>query len=81
MTANGNKTVVITTHYIEEARQAHTVSNNLKYCTYYLVLFVYLAKYILTDRIKLFFKQNLKNRIHFYYLYNNILVLSMDRYK
>lgn len=27
MTANGNKTVVITTHYIEEARQAHTVSN------------------------------------------------------
>lgn len=25
MTANGNKTVVITTHYIEEARQAHTV--------------------------------------------------------
>lgn len=30
MTANGNKTVVITTHYIEEARQAHTVSYN--YC-------------------------------------------------
>lgn len=27
MTANGNKTVVITTHYIEEARQAHTVSD------------------------------------------------------
>ncbi|VVC28742.1 AAA+ ATPase domain,P-loop containing nucleoside triphosphate hydrolase,ABC transporter-like,ABC-2 [Cinara cedri] len=25
MTANGNKTVVITTHYIEEARQAHTI--------------------------------------------------------
>lgn len=30
MTANGNKTVVITTHYIEEARQAHTV-NSLKF--------------------------------------------------
>lgn len=26
MAANGNKTVIITTHYIEEARQAHTVS-------------------------------------------------------
>ncbi|XP_050534362.1 ABC transporter G family member 23-like [Daktulosphaira vitifoliae] len=25
LTANGNKTVVITTHYIEEARQAHTI--------------------------------------------------------
>lgn len=25
ITKNGNKTVIITTHYIEEARQAHTV--------------------------------------------------------
>lgn len=37
MTANGNKTVVITTHYIEEARQAHTVSNN--YCIKKYILF------------------------------------------
>jgi ABC-type multidrug transport system ATPase subunit len=28
ITKDGNKTVIITTHYIEEARQAHTVSNN-----------------------------------------------------
>jgi ABC-type multidrug transport system ATPase subunit len=27
ITKDGNKTVIITTHYIEEARQAHTVSN------------------------------------------------------
>lgn len=26
ITKDGNKTVIITTHYIEEARQAHTVS-------------------------------------------------------
>lgn len=25
ITKDGNKTVIITTHYIEEARQAHTV--------------------------------------------------------
>jgi ABC-type multidrug transport system ATPase subunit len=28
ITKDGNKTVIITTHYIEEARQAHTVSNH-----------------------------------------------------
>lgn len=28
ITKDGNKTVIITTHYIEEARQAHTVSSN-----------------------------------------------------
>jgi len=28
ITKDGNKTVIITTHYIEEARQAHTVSNS-----------------------------------------------------
>ena len=27
ITKDGNKTVIITTHYIEEARQAHTVSD------------------------------------------------------
>ena len=27
ITKDGNKTVIITTHYIEEARQAHTVNN------------------------------------------------------
>lgn len=30
ITKDGNKTVIITTHYIEEARQAHTVSENIK---------------------------------------------------
>jgi ABC-type multidrug transport system ATPase subunit len=29
ITKDGNKTVIITTHYIEEARQAHTVSRPL----------------------------------------------------
>nr|CAI5851706.1 unnamed protein product [Callosobruchus analis] len=32
ITKDGNKTVIITTHYIEEARQAHCVSTNKYSC-------------------------------------------------
>lgn len=36
ITKDGHKTVIITTHYIEEARQAHTVS--LLYLYIYMII-------------------------------------------
>lgn len=38
ITKDGNKTVIITTHYIEEARQAHAV------CTFNIILRLYLGE-------------------------------------
>jgi ABC-type multidrug transport system, ATPase component len=47
ITKDGNKTVIITTHYIEEARQAHCVSNFYvsKQMPYYYLYEMYILGY------------------------------------